>query len=101
VRILGFLGLSADDVVLEIGTGTGSFARAAGRKCREVIALDVSGAMLTYAAGRAHKEGIDNIVFRQAGFLTYEHEGEPLAGAVSQLTLHHLPDTWKFVASGV
>ncbi len=97
-HILEFLGLSPDDVVLEIGTGTGSFARAAARVCREVIALDVSGAMLTYAEERAREEGIENIAFRQAGFLTYEHEGEPFAGAVSQLALHHLPDAWKFVA---
>ena len=83
-HILEFLGLSPDDVVLEIGTGTGSFAWAAARVCREVIALDVSGVMLTYAAERAHEEGIENIAFRQAGFLTYEHEGEPFAGAVSQ-----------------
>jgi len=97
-RILEFLELSAADVVLEVGAGTGFFARAAARRCREVIGVDVSGAMLTYAAERARAEGITNINFQQAGFLTYEHQGEPLAAAVSQLALHHLPDPWKFVA---
>jgi putative AdoMet-dependent methyltransferase len=97
-RILEFLELSTGDVVLEVGTGTGSFARAAARQCRAVIALDISGAMLTYAAERAREEDIANIIFQQAGFLTYEHQGEPLAATVSQLALHHLPDAWKLVA---
>ncbi len=97
-RILGYLRLSPDDLVLEMGTGTGSFSRAAARQCRRVISADVSEAMLAYGAERAREQGIDNIVFRLAGFLTYEHEGQPLAAAVSQLALHHLPDVWKFVA---
>ena len=96
-RIMSFLGLSPDDVVLEMGTGTGAFARTATKHCRLVIGADVSSAMLAYAAKKADEEGIKNISFRQAGFLTYEHEGEPLAAAVSQLALHHLPDPWKLV----
>lgn len=96
--ILAFLSLSPEDVVLEIGTGTGSFARAASRRCREVIALDISAAMLQYAARCASEEGLTNVSLRQAGFLSYRHEGEPVAAVVSQLALHHLPDVWKFVA---
>jgi len=97
-RILHFLALSPDDVILEVGAGTGAFARAAARHCRTVIAIDVSPAMLTYASAQAKKEGVTNIIFRQAGFLTYEHEGKPLAAVVTQLALHHLPDAWKLVA---
>ena len=96
--ILRRLALSPDDVILEIGTGTGVFAREAARQCRTVIAIDVSPPMLEYAARRAEDERIDNIVFQQAGFLTYEHEGEPLAAVVSQTALHHLPDAWKLIA---
>jgi putative AdoMet-dependent methyltransferase len=97
-KILGLLELSPDDVVLEIGTGTGAFARAAARRCRKVVALDVSPVMLEYAAQRAREEGLQNIEFREAGFLTYEHHGAPLAAIVSQLALHHLPDAWKLIA---
>jgi putative AdoMet-dependent methyltransferase len=97
-EILSFLALTADDVLLEVGSGTGAFARAAAHRCRAVIALDVSEAMLTYASGEARRQGIDNITFQRAGFLTYEHEGEPVAAVVSQLALHHLPDAWKAVA---
>jgi putative AdoMet-dependent methyltransferase len=97
-RILAYLELSPDDRVLEMGAGTGFFSRAAARRCRQVISVDISEAMLAYGAERACEEGIDNVVFRLAGFLTYEHEGDPLAAVVSQLALHHLPDAWKFVA---
>lgn len=95
--ILALLEVSPTDVLLEVGTGTGAFARLAAARCRSVIALDVSEAMLAYAAHRAEEEGIKNIKFQLAGFLTYEHEGGPLAAAVSQLALHHLPDPWKLI----
>jgi ubiquinone/menaquinone biosynthesis C-methylase UbiE len=97
-RILGLLGLTADDSLLEIGTGTGAFARAASRHCRTVIAIDVSETMLGHAARRAREDGISNIEYVHAGFLGYEHQGDPLAAVVSQLALHHLPDAWKLVA---
>jgi putative AdoMet-dependent methyltransferase len=74
----------------QIQRGTGAFARAAARRCRRVVALDVSPVMLEYAAQRAREAGITTIDFREAGFLTYERQGEPFAAAVSQLALHHL-----------
>ena len=48
-RILTALGLDEGETILEVGTGTGAFARAAARVCRRVIAVDVSGTMLEYA----------------------------------------------------
>jgi putative AdoMet-dependent methyltransferase len=96
-RILDFLRLDPGDVILEIGTGTGSFARRAAAQCRRVIAADVSQVMLSHAEDRALQAGIANIDFQEAGFLTYCHEGEPLAAVVSQLALHHLPDAWKLI----
>lgn len=96
--IIELLELGPDDAVLEVGTGTGAFARVAARRCRKVIALDVSPVMLHYAAERAREEGLTNIDFREAGFLTYQHEGAPLDAVVTQLALHHLPDAWKLIA---
>jgi ubiquinone/menaquinone biosynthesis C-methylase UbiE len=97
-KILSLLDLGPDGILLEVGTGTGAFARKAAGHCRRVIALDISPVMLTYAATRAREEQVDNLEFHQAGFLTYEHQGEPLAAVVSQLSLHHLPDPWKLIA---
>lgn len=34
----------------------------------------------------------------EGGFLTYEHEGEPVDLVHTRNALHHLPDFWKAVA---
>jgi len=54
--------------------------------------------MLEFARQKVKKRAIKNIQFYNAGFLTYEHSGEPVDAAVSQLVLHHLPDFWKLIA---
>jgi len=54
--------------------------------------------MLAYAEERAQAQGVSNVEFLRGGFLSYEHRGEPLQAAVSQIALHHLPDFWKQIA---
>ncbi len=97
-EILDFLDLQPDQMVLEIGTGTGEFALAAARHCAKVYAVDLSSGMLMYADKKAKSQGINNIEFIQGGFLTYQHHGSPLDAVVTQIALHHLPDFWKQVA---
>ncbi len=95
---LGLLNLQPGQTVLDMGTGTGEFAIAAAGHCSKVIAVDLSPGMLKIAKTKAQEKGIKNIEFVQAGFLTYEHIGEPVDVAVSQFTLHYLPDFWKQIA---
>jgi putative AdoMet-dependent methyltransferase len=54
--------------------------------------------MLEFARKKAKKRDVKNIEFHNAGFLTYEHSGEPVDAVVSQIALHHLPDFWKMIA---
>jgi len=96
-RILDWLGVGPRDTLIDVGAGAGGFALRAARRCRRVYAVDVSPAMLARARQRACDAGVTNIEFHQGGFLTYEHVGEPVSAAVSQLALHHLPDVWKLV----
>jgi putative AdoMet-dependent methyltransferase len=98
LEILDFLDLQPDQSILDVGTGTGEFALAAARSCRNVYAVDLSSGMLSYAEKKARTRGVANVEFLQGGFLTYRHEGEPLNGIVSQIALHHLPDFWKQIA---
>lgn len=91
-------GLTCDQIVLEIGTGTGELALEIARYCTKVFAADVSPAMLKFARQKASDRDVSNIEFHDGGFLTYSHSGEPLDVIVSQLALHHLPDFWKLVA---
>lgn len=39
-----------------------------------------------------------NIEFIQSGFLTYEHQSEPVDLIFTKAALHHLPDFWKQIA---
>jgi ubiquinone/menaquinone biosynthesis C-methylase UbiE len=90
--------LKLDDAVVDLGCGTGAFVIPASRFCREVFAVDVSQAMLDLCRTKAEKQGLENIEYHRAGFLTYEHMAEPVDVVVSSVSLHHLPDFWKAVA---
>jgi putative AdoMet-dependent methyltransferase len=71
---------------------------AAARCCARVYAVDLSSGMLKYAEKKAASRDIKNVDFLQAGFLTYEHQGDPVDAVVTQIALHHLSDFWKQIA---
>jgi putative AdoMet-dependent methyltransferase len=96
--ILQALALPAGSRIVEIGTGTGHFARAAAHAGYCVTAIDVSEAMLRYVEERAKREGLQTIECRHAGFLTFTEEPAKFDAAVSVVALHHLPDVWKSLA---
>ncbi len=91
VADLRALGIGSASTVVDLGAGTGAFAEAIASHVRRVVAVDVSPAMV--AALRAR--GIEAV---QAGFLTYEHSGDPADAVMTWNSLHHLPDFWKAVA---
>lgn len=95
---LALIELGKEDTLLEIGCGTGEFCIEAAKKCKEVIAIDVSQNMLEYAKNKALNRDVENISFVNAGFLSYRHHKEPLDLVVSSIALHHLPDFWKLMA---
>lgn len=97
--ILAQLALPEGARILEIGTGTGHFARAAAKAGYRVTAVDVSPVMLQYAQSRAKADGLADLQrFHHAGFLTLSFEPATFDAAASVAALHHLPDTWKAVA---
>ena len=98
VAVLRGLGLVASSTLVDLGAGTGSLAIAAAPFCRRVVAVDVSSAMLDVAREKSKHLGLSNVEFVRAGFLSYEHSGEPADFVYSRNALHHLPDFWKAVA---
>ncbi len=84
-------GVGPTSVVVDLGAGTGSFALAIAPHVARVVAADASAAMVALMRQR----GIEAV---QAGFLTYEHEGEPPHAVFTRNALHHLPDFWKVIA---
>lgn len=96
--VLSRFGLDGTQTVVDLGAGTGVFAMAAAPRCRRVVAVDVSAPMLRSLEGEAERRGITNIEPVQAGFLTYQHTGDPPDVVFSRNALHHLPDFWKALA---
>ncbi|MDQ6796224.1 MAG: class I SAM-dependent methyltransferase [Chloroflexota bacterium] len=95
VRLLQGLGLDARSTVLDLGAGTGQFTLAVAPNCSRVVAADISPVMQEILRAKVEASGHRNIECVSAGFLTYEHSGEPVDFAYSRYALHHLPDFWK------
>jgi SAM-dependent methyltransferase len=91
-------GLDATSTLVDLGAGTGTFALAAAAVCKRVVAVDVSPAMLDAVRTRAAAAGAENVECVQAGFLSYEHEGDAPDFVYTRNALHHLPDFWKGIA---
>jgi SAM-dependent methyltransferase len=92
------LGLDETATLVDLGAGTGALALAATSLCRRVVAVDVSAAMLDVTREEAARRCVTNLELVQAGFLTYEHRGDPADFVYSRNALHHLPDFWKAIA---
>jgi SAM-dependent methyltransferase len=86
-------GLDAQATLVDFGCGTGMLAAAAAAEASRVVGVDPSPAMLELA--RPRSEAVEWV---EAGFLTYEHEGDPPGLVHSRHALHHLPDFWKGIA---
>ncbi len=86
--------------VIDVGAGTGQFTLAAARVCKRVVALDASPVMLARLAEKLDGGAAPNVEAIDAGFLSYQHSGEPADVVYSRFALHHLPDFWKAIALG-
>jgi SAM-dependent methyltransferase len=95
VDLLRSYGLDESSMVVDIGCGTGQFSLAVAAVCRRVVAVDVSPVMGQRLARNRDDARLDNLEIVEAGFLTYEHTGDPVDVVYSRFALHHLPDFWK------
>lgn len=91
-------GMDAQSVVVDLGAGTGRFTVDVARHCAQVVAVDVSPAMVDVLRQRVADAGLDNVTVVQAGFLSYEHAGPPVDVVFTRNALHQIPDFWKGVA---
>ena len=74
---------------LEIGCGTGAFARLLAKRADSVLALDLSPQMIQLARARSNQ--YPNIDFQVADALAWEFPTEQFDCIISIATLHHLP----------
>ena len=73
---------------LEIGCGTGAFARALARRCNRVVALDLSAEMIRVARSRSSQ--FENLEFQLADAMTWSFPQSHFDFVCSIATLHHL-----------
>ena len=74
---------------VEIGCGTGAFARALAKHCRRVVALDLSSEMIRVARSRSGQIG--NLEFECADAMTWDFPSSHFDFVCSIATLHHVP----------
>jgi SAM-dependent methyltransferase len=90
--------LDEESAVVDLGAGSGQFTLSVAPVCKRVVAVDVSPVMLEVLRRKVADSGASNIEVVEAGFLTYEHAGDPADLVYSRFALHHLPDFWKAMA---
>ncbi len=73
---------------LEIGCGTGAFARRLAERCRQVTALDLSPEMIRVASERAKR--FENLQFEVADAMTWDFSISQFDFVCTIATLHHL-----------
>lgn len=90
--VVEILPLQADFRVLDVAAGTGHLSRALAPRVRQVVALDLTSAMLAEARKEALRAGLTNLRFAEgeAGTLPYRDDAFDLV--VSRLAVHHFPE---------
>jgi len=73
---------------LEIGCGTGAFARVLAKRCKQVVALDLSAEMIRVARSRSSQ--FENLKFQLADAMAWDFPQSHFDFVCSIATLHHL-----------
>lgn len=82
-------------LALEVGCGTGAFARELAARCRRVVALDLSAEMIRVARSRSVR--FDNLEFQLDDAMTWSFPQSHFDFICSIATLHHLEQRELFV----
>jgi len=90
----------SDDVVLDLGTGTGAIALALAPDAARVVGRDISDGMLEQAREKADEAGLENVDFGHGTFREPDYEGS-VDIVTTNFAFHHLSDDEKRKAIGV
>jgi len=87
-------GLSGDETVLDLATGTGAIALAVADSAGRVVGRDISEGMLEQAREKAADRGVSNVEFGEGRFRSPNYDG-PVDVVTSNFAMHHLSDDEK------
>jgi SAM-dependent methyltransferase len=85
-----------EDVMLDLGTGTGAIALALAPVAGRVLGRDISDGMLSQAREKVAERDVENVSFRSGRFRAPNvPEGTDVDVVTSNFALHHLDDATK------
>jgi SAM-dependent methyltransferase len=85
-----------EDVVLDLGCGTGAIGLALAERAKRVIGRDISEGMMERAREKAAERGLEDVEIGEGSFR--EPEVESADVVVSNFAMHHLSDAEKRAA---
>jgi SAM-dependent methyltransferase len=97
-RILELAEPRPDDLVVDLGAGTGLLALALAPRVQQLVAVDISERMLDRLDDVAATDGIDNVEPLVADLRRLPLEDESATLVVSNYAFHHLDDPGKELA---
>lgn len=89
-----------EEVVLDLGCGTGAIALALAPEAERVVGRDISDGMLEQAREKAEKRNLTNVEFGEGRFREPNYS-EEVDVVVSNFAMHHLSDDEKREAISV
>lgn len=92
------MNLKGDEVVLDIGCGTGFFAEPVAKRCGKLIGLDISEDMLAMFRGRDGFENLGDVELKQGDANDIPLENGSCDVAFHVCFLHEVRDVEKFHA---
>jgi len=94
--VVGHAAPDADDVVLDIGTGTGAIALSVADSAGRVLGRDISEGMLEQAREKAAERSVETVEFGEGRFRDPQvPEGTAVDIVTSNFAMHHLSDAEK------
>ena len=97
-EILERAALGSDDVVVDLGSGTGLLTLPAAEQAQRVWAIDISAAMAHYLEAKAQSAGLENVEAVVGSIVSVPVVDASIDVAISNYCFHHLSQREKLVA---